>query len=60
MKKTYFAPETEIVNVQVENLMSIGSNGDGTLFESLGDDQTTTENSGNLSRGSSLWDDDEE
>ena len=54
MKKIYFAPETEIVNVQTESLMAISGN--DVLRDTLGDETEAT--SGNLSRGS-LWDDED-
>ena len=57
MKKTYFAPETEIVNVQVESLMVVSA-GEGTDLDVTvaGDYEEGIEV---LSRRGSLWDDDE-
>jgi hypothetical protein len=60
MKKIYIAPNTEIVNVKIENLLAIVSGGGETLTETLG--ETTTSTGGNLSRRGydDFWDDEEE
>lgn len=52
MKKIYQNPEIKIVKIQPA-LMQTTSLGYSTT-------QTTTETSGNLSRGGSFWDDDDE
>ena len=57
MKKTYFAPETEIVNVQVESLMAVSGEGNNLDVTVAGDYEEGIEV---LSRRGSLWDDDEE
>ena len=61
MKKTYIMPEVEIVNVELQNVVAaspLGDPEDGftpTGAPSLGEET----NSGNMSRGSSLWDDED-
>ena len=59
MKKAYFAPETEIVNVQVESLMVVSA-GEGTDLDVTVSGTEYNNDITVLSRGSSLWDDDEE
>ncbi len=59
MKKTYIAPNTELVNVKIENLLALASGAGDTVTETLG--ETTTETSGNFSRRyDDFWDDEEE
>lgn len=58
MKKTYMQPGIEDLSYEVESLMNIVSNGDGTLNGggsqgSLGDSEVLSR------RSSSVWDDDD-
>lgn len=58
MKKTYMQPRIEDLSYEVESLMNIVSNGDGTLNGggsqgNLGDSEVLSR------RSSSVWDDDD-
>ena len=58
MKKIYSTPEVAIVKVELQSIMALSDPDKGftpTGAPSLGEET----NSGNLSRGGSLWDDDE-
>ena len=58
MKKTYMQPGIEDLSYEVESLMNIVSNGDGTF--NGGGSQGSLGNSEVLSRrSSSVWDDDD-
>jgi hypothetical protein len=63
MKKTYISPKTDIVSVELQKMIAASSDpitlteegGTGQLIDSAPSGTTEV-----LSRGSSLWDDDEE
>ena len=56
MKKIYFAPETEIVTVAVQPLLSASDPESGFNQDTVTETEETT---GNLSRRGSLWDEEE-
>ena len=61
MKKTYISPKTDIVSVELQKMIAASQialteeGGTGQLIDSAPSGTTEV-----LSRGSSLWDDDEE
>ena len=57
MKKTYFAPTTNVIMLQSQPLLNITSNGDGTLNGS-GSQGNYSDDYEVLSRGSD-WDDED-
>ena len=58
MKKTYQKPETLISHIATAQIIAASNYGQPEKGFSLGDLGTTDSESGNLSRRSTVWDDD--
>jgi len=57
MKKTYFSPATDVLDIEVKEMILAGS---PEGFTNNLDDDTTIETSEMLSRKTSVWGDDED
>ena len=58
MKTIYQKPETKIIKIQIQHLMNV-SYGEGSIVNSVGISDADYSGQETLSRGGSLWDDEE-